>query len=140
MADETVLVFDAEPLVAFLADEPGSRIVEKWVEQAATGEIQGYINSITKTEVTYVSLREGVPEHVITEFIDRLADNGVATFEAERCWFHAAAFKNEYTVPHGDAFALATAHVNDGSVLVGADDDFDGVDEVRVIPFREEPA
>jgi predicted nucleic acid-binding protein len=140
MADEMVLIFDAEPLIAFLADEPGSRSVEKWVEQAATGEIRGYISPITKTEVAYVALREGVPEHVVSEFIDRLADNGIETFEAERCWFHAAAFKDEYTIPLGDAFALATARVNDGSVLVGADDDFDEIsDEVRVIPFRDEP-
>lgn len=141
MADETVLVFDAEPLIAFLADEPGSRVVEEWIEQAATGGIRGYISPITKAEVTYVALREGVSEHVVTEFVDRLADNGIETVETERCWFHAAAFKNEYSVPLGDAFALATARVNDGSVLVGADDDFEDIgDEVHVIPFRDEPA
>lgn len=140
MAGEDVVVFDAEPLIAFLADEPGSSVVERWVEQAAMDEIQGYISPITKTEVTYVALRKGVPEHVVTEFVERLADNGIETYEAEHCWTYAATFKNEYTVPIGDAFTLATAHANDGSVLVSADDDFDEIgDEVGVIPFRDDP-
>lgn len=140
MAEETTVVFDAEPLIAFLADEPGSRVVEEWVEQASMGEIQGYVSPITKAEVTYVALREGVPERVVAAFVDRLADNGIETFAAEQCWSRAAAFKEEYTVPLGDAFALVTAHETDGAVLVGADDDFDGIgDEVRTIPFRDEP-
>lgn len=140
MADETAVVFDAEPLIAFLADELGSRVVEEWVEEAASGEIQGYISPVTKAEVTYVALREGVPEHVVAAFLDRLADNGIETVAAERCWPQAAAFKDAYTVPLGDAFSLATAYVTDGSVLVGADDDFyEFDDEVGVIPFRDEP-
>ena len=139
MGSTDAVVFDAEPLVAFLADEPGSSAVERWVERAATGEIRGYVSPITKTEISYVALREGVPESVISEFIGRLADNGIETYEAERCWIHAAAFKNEYTVPLGDAFALATARCTDSSILVGADDEFEEIDDVPLIPFRDEP-
>ncbi|WP_338047158.1 hypothetical protein [Natrinema pellirubrum] len=37
-----------------------------------------------------------------------------------------------------DAYALATADAVDGTLLVGADDDFDDVED-NVVRFRDEP-
>jgi len=46
--------------------------------------------------------------------------------------------KEAYTMALGDAYALATADAVDGTLLVGADDDFDDVED-DVVRFRDEP-
>jgi hypothetical protein len=40
----------------------------------------------------------------------------------------------------GDSFALATADEKDATLLIGADNDYDGVTEMDVTRFREESA
>jgi len=133
------IVFDTEPLVAYLDDEPGSDTVEEWIDRVASGEIEGYISPVTKTEVLYVGSRVGFRPADVRASLERLEELGVSVFDPRECWDGAAALKEAYTMALGDAYALATADAVDGTLLVGADDDFDDVED-DVVRFRDEPA
>lgn len=60
--------------------------------------------------------------------------------DTEETWPSAADFKLRYSPALGDAFALATANQVSGMLLVGADDDYDDVDDVPITRFRPESA
>ncbi|MFD1564409.1 type II toxin-antitoxin system VapC family toxin [Haloarchaeobius amylolyticus] len=132
------IVFDTEPLVAYLDDEPGSDTVEEWIDRVASSEIEGYISPVTKTEVLYVGSRAGFHPADVRASLERLEELGVSVFDPRECWDGAAALKEAYTMALGDAYALATADAVDGTLLVGADDDFDDVED-DVVRFRDEP-
>ncbi|MFP8951434.1 type II toxin-antitoxin system VapC family toxin [Natrialbaceae archaeon A-arb3/5] len=133
------IVFDTEPLIAYLDDEPGSDTVETWIDRVAAGEVEGYISPVTKTEVLYVGSRVGFRPAAVRASLERLEELGVSVSDPHECWDSAAALKEAYTMALGDAYALATADTVDGALLVGADNDFDDVD-ADIIRFRDEPA
>jgi predicted nucleic acid-binding protein len=133
------LVFDTEPLVAYLDDEPGSDVVEEWFDRVASSEVRGYIGPVTKTEVLYVGSRVGFEWGDVTASPARLEELGVRVDGGSDCWETAAVLKAVCEVPLGDAYSLATAAAVDGTLLAGADDDFDDAD-VPIERFRDEPA
>lgn len=132
------IVFDTEPLVAYLDDEPGSDSVEAWIDRVASGEIEGYISPVTKTEVLYVGSRVGFRPADVRASLERLGELGVTVYDPRECWDAAAALKETYPMALGDAYALATADAVNGMLLVGADDDFDDV-TADIVRFRDEP-
>jgi len=132
------VVFDAEPLVAYFCDEPGSDTVERYVE-AVEGPANGFISSVTLAEVHYV-VRAIDGEERADAVVDVLAESGIRRVDTEETWPEAADLKFRYAPALGDAFALATASHVDGTLLVGADDDYDEVDDVEVVRFRANPA
>lgn len=131
------VVFDTEPIVAYLNGEPGSDVVEEWIDRVASSEVRGYVNPVTKTEILYVGSRIGFRWEDVQRSLDRLEELGVRVYPVESCWERAAAFKEAYAIALGDSFALATADAVDGTLLVGADDDFDGVN-VPIERIRDE--
>lgn len=135
---EDAVAFDTEPLVAYLDDEPGSDVVEAWIDRVASAELRGYISPVTKTEVLYVATRSGFDRDQVVASLDRLEDLGVRVHAATGCWQQAAVYKEVYTVPLGDAFSLATARETGATLLVGADTDFDDVEGVSITQFRHE--
>ncbi|WP_231727232.1 hypothetical protein [Halobacterium sp. CBA1132] len=50
------IVFDAEPLIAYFCNEPGSDTVETYIE-AVEGAADGYISAINLTEVRITESR-----------------------------------------------------------------------------------
>ena len=132
------IVFDTEPLVAYLDDEPGSDSVETWIDRVAAGEIDGYISPVTKTEVLYVGSRIGFRWDDLQASLSRIETLGVTVHDTRECWEAAAELKSAHTMALGDAYALATAEAVDGTLLIGADADFDGV-SIPIERFREEP-
>lgn len=132
------IVFDAEPLIAYFCDEPGSDTVETYVE-AVEGTSDGYISAVNLAEVHYV-VRAIDGETRADAVMDVLAESGIRRVDTEETWSAAADFKYRYAPALGDAFALATAATLDGTLLAGADDDYDDVTEVAVTRFRTEGA
>jgi len=131
------IVFDAEPLVAYFCNEPGSDTVETYVD-AVEGAADGYISAITLAEVHYI-VRAIDGEERADAVVDVLEESGIRRVDTEQTWSSAADFKFGYAPALGDAFALGTtAHV-DGMLLVGADDDYDDVTDVPITRFRTEP-
>ena len=129
------IVFDT--LIAYLDDEPGSDVVEAWIDRVASGAVEGYMSPVTKTDVLYVGSRVGFHLEDVRASLDRLEDLGVTVYDPRECWGITAAFKD--TMALGDAYALATAEAVDGTLLVGGDTDFDDLED-DVERFRDEPA
>jgi predicted nucleic acid-binding protein len=132
------IIFDAEPLIAYFCNEPGSDTVETYVD-AIEGAADGYISAINLAEVHYV-VRAIDSEERADAVVDVLEESGIRRVDTEQTWPIAADFKFYYSPALGDAFALGTAAHVDGMLLVGADDDYDDVTDVPITRFRPEPA
>lgn len=132
------VVFDAEPLVAYVFDEPGSGTVESYLD-AVIGGTDGYISTVNLAEVHYVVRAMGDEERADT-VVDVLDESGVKRVDTTETWRLASELKSRYAPALGDAFALATAEHVDGTLLVGADDDYDDVTDVSIERFRTTPA
>lgn len=128
------IVFDAEPLIAYYWDEPGSDAVEVMITQLEDGELNGIVNTVTCTELRYVCARDD--PQTAQAYVTRIRD-WCDVVPAETVWETAADYKSDSTVALGDAFTLATAAAKKVPVYTGADNDFDDVD-VTVKRFREE--
>ena len=132
------IVFDAEPLVAYFCNEPGSDTVEVYID-AIEGSADGFISAVNLAEVHYI-VRAIDSEERADAVIDVLEESGIRRVDTEETWPFAAAFKFRYSPALGDAFALGTAAHVDGMLLVGADDDYDEVTDISITRFRTEPA
>mgnify|MGYP002760217267 FL=1 len=126
------VVFDAEPLVAYYWDEPGSDAVETVIDRVERGELTGSVNTVTCTEVRYVCARDD--PQTATAYVSRIR-NWCDVVPAEGVWETAAEYKRTYRVALGDAYTLATAASKEATAYVGADGEFDGVN-VPVHRFR----
>jgi len=100
------IVFDAEPLIAYYWDEPGSDAVEVMITQLEDGELNGIVNTVTCTEVRYVCARDD--PQTAQAYVTRIRD-WCDVVPAETVWETAADYKSDSTVALGDAFTLATA-------------------------------
>lgn len=134
---ETV-VFDAEPLVAYFCDEPGSDTVESYVE-SVEGTTDGFISTVNLAEVHYI-VRAIDGEERADAVAAILKESGIRRIDTRDVWPVAADVKFRYSPALGDAFALGTAAHLDGTLLVGADDDYEGVTDISITRFRTEPA
>jgi len=133
------LVFDAEPLIAHADGEPGSGTVEARLDEVAAEGTDGYVNHVTLAEVRYVLARK-YDRDTAERYVEWLADLGVSRVGTERLWVTASEHVLAHNPALGDAFALATAGHLDATLLVGGDDDYDDVEDVRVERFRDGPA
>ena len=128
------VVFDTEPLIAYFNDEPGSDDVEEYLE-AIRGDVSGVISQANRTEIHYLTARIDNTDRA-DALIEVIEENGIRTVGCEETWRSASYFKRGYAVALGDAFALATAEHVDGTLLVGANDNFDSIGEVDIERFR----
>ena len=133
------IVFDNEPLYAAVFDEAGAEVVTEYLSEVHRGEREGYASIATWTELLYTVARL-IPWDSAVGIVELLEDQNIVPIAVQETWYEAAYFKYEYNVALGDAFALAAAEHVGGRLLVGADDDFDNVDGVRIERFREERA
>lgn len=133
------VVFDAEPLLAYLDGEPGADAVERVVEDVRDDRIEGLVSYVTLAEVTYVAER-ALDEAIVRSYVETLQDYGIEPVDVAEVWRTAARYKNAHDVSLGDAIVLATASARDATAFVGADDDFEAVEEVPIERFRTDPA
>jgi len=131
------IVFDAEPLVAYFCNKPGSDTVETYVE-AVEAAADGYISAINLSEVHSI-VRAIDGEERADAVVDVLEESGIRRVDTEQTWLSAADFRFRYSPALGDAFALGTAAHADGMLLVGTDDCYDDVTDIPISRFRTEP-
>jgi predicted nucleic acid-binding protein len=131
---EDVIAVDAEPLIAYYWDEPGSDDVETVIDDVERGVVTGWINTVTCAEVRYVCGRDD-PEQS-RQYVSRIRD-WFDVVTAEDTWERAAEYECDHSIALGDAFTLATASEKEAVAYCGGDDDFDDVD-VSVRRFRHD--
>jgi len=128
------VLFDAEPLLAFAFGEPGADAVEEILEGVYDGDVDGYVTTVNLAEVRYVAARLSSPERA-DEHVAGLKRMGVRECGVDDLWKRVANIKGNHTLALGDAYALAAAAAtedeagDDVTLLVGADDDYDGLEE-----------
>lgn len=117
------IVFDAEPLVAHADGEPGSDKVSAYLNSVASGASSGFLNRVNATEVRYILTRM-YDAGTADDYLNWLFDIGVEWANNDLIWSAASNYVIDYNPALGDAYALATAERADGTLLVGADDDY----------------
>jgi predicted nucleic acid-binding protein len=136
MAVPDRVVFDAEPLIAHADDEPGSDVVEEYLDAVAVEDTTGYVSCVTRTEIRYTLARK-YDRTTADDYLDWLDDLGIETRDIEAVWVEASEFILKYNPALGDSFALATAEAVDATLLVGGDNDYDDVSDVPIERFRD---
>jgi predicted nucleic acid-binding protein len=133
------VVFDAEPLIAHADDEPGSAVVEKYLDVVAVGDTAGYVSCVNLAEIRYTLARK-YDRTTADDYVDWLNDLGIETMDVAAIWIEASEFVLKYNPALGDSFALATAEDVGATLLVGGDDDYDDVSDVPIERFRDSSA
>jgi predicted nucleic acid-binding protein len=136
MAPPDRVVFDAETLIAHADDEPGSEVVEGYLDAVAVEEATGYASYVNLAEVRYTLARK-YDRETADEYLDWLVDLGIKTVDVADAWLEASEYILGYTPALGDSFALATAEHVEGTLLVGGDDDYDEISDVPIDRFRD---
>jgi len=136
MADPDRVVFDAEPLIAHADDEPGSGVVEEYLDAVAAEDTAGYASCVNLAEVRYTLARK-YDRTTADDYLDWLDDLGIETRDADAVWIEASEYILAYNPALGDSFALATAEDIDATLLVGGDDDYDDISDVPIERFRD---
>lgn len=131
------VVFDAEPLIAHADDELGSDVVEEYLDAVAVDDTTGFVSYVTLSEIRYILARK-YDRPIADEYIDWLTDLGIKPVGVDDCWRGTADHVLSHNPALGDAFALATADGLNAVLLVGADADYDTVDDVSITRFRNE--
>jgi PIN domain. len=130
------VVFDAEPLIAHAADEPGSDVVETYLDAVAVEDTAGYVSCVNLTEIRDTLARK-YDRSTADDYLDWLDDLGLDTKDTEAVWVGASEYILTYNPALGDSFALATAKDVNATLLVGGDDDYDDVSDVPIERFRD---
>lgn len=130
------VVFDAEPLVAHADGEPGSEIVETYLDAVAAEDTTGYASYVNLAEIRYILARK-YDRDTADEYLEWLTDLGIKTVDVGDTWTDASEYTLSYNPALGDSFALATAKHVDGTLLIGGDDDYDDVTDVPIDRFRD---
>lgn len=139
MAVPDRVIFDAEPLIAHADDEPGSDVVEEYLEAVAVEDTVGYASCVNLAEIRYTIARKYDCD-TADEYLDWLADLGIETVDVGDAWLAASEYVLRHNPALGDSFALATAEDVEGLLLVGGDSDYDEVSDVPIDRFRDESA
>lgn len=122
------VVFDTEALLAFYLGEPGGREVENRLSKVAGGEVKGYLNIITLTELYYILHRKS--PSLAEEKEQNLRGYGlkIVPVDDDSLWKEAAKMKSKGALSLADALAAATAKMMKASLLTGRDEEFQGLD------------
>ena len=125
-------VFDTEPIIAFLYDEPGHDAVAELLTDIFAGDAEGYLTETNASEVFYLVARfEGTDADEPTTESLRAADRDIRSLERRGLTLHRADWrlvgevKAAGSISLADACSAVLAHDRDATLVVGADDDFD---------------
>lgn len=146
----TDYVFDTEPLIAYLYDEPGASEVSERLAAVYDETVSGAISHATAAEVVYKIARfetsdpnEAAPTEADLEVgredlrVLRGFGLSVETPPSDL----VARVKAPGGIALGDAYAVALAVEADATLVVGSDPEFDGVTvELEVLRVRSDPS
>jgi uncharacterized protein with PIN domain len=130
------IVFDAEPLIAHADDEPGSDVVEEYLDAVAVADATGYTSCVNLAEIRYTIARK-YDRATADEYLDWLTDLGIEPVDVDEAWMAASEYVLTYNPALGDSFALATAESVDATLLIGGDDDYDEITDIPIERFRD---
>ncbi len=126
-------LFDTKALVAFFNDEDGAEFVEKLLGKVDEGVAEGFLSSITITEIYYLYFRR-LGEKVARKRVEQIKLSNLKVVPIdERVAVKAGEYKAR-AIPIADALIAASAY-SVGAKVVTDDKHFEGLD-VEVVKFR----
>lgn len=135
-AEPQALVLDAQPLVAFINDEPGADAVRGFLQRARSGQLRLRMSVVNAAEVMLVQERRGGAEasHRTLELIGDLPIE-LVNVDLELA-ARAAYLKRRGGISYADCFAAALAH-RDAIPVLTADREFERVADLVEVRWLE---
>lgn len=138
----TTYIFDTEPLLAYLYDEPGADTVADRLRAVHADDATGLLSHATAIEVVYkvARLETGHPDQVSPgeDELD-IGKRDLNVFQGfglsidTPAWEGVARIKASGGISLGDSYAVALADERDGTLVVGGDPAFDDLPvEVKI--------
>jgi len=90
------IVFDAEPLIAHADDEPGSDVVEEYLDAVAVADATGYTSCVNLAEIRYTIARK-YDRATADEYLDWLTDLGIEPVDVDEAWMAASEYSSRTT-------------------------------------------
>jgi len=125
-----MLVFDAEPLLAFFTGEAEAPAVRRLLDRVHQGKEEGGVCTVNLAEAFYFLHRRS--EQDAESAVTALGEWGLVFHPADAVWKEAAKLKADHAIPLGDAYAAATALSLKAELVCGADSPFDKIAGVRL--------
>ena len=145
----TGYVFDTEPLIAYLYDEPGATAVTERLQAIESDETSGAISHATATELVYkvARLETGDPNQIPPgdeEFTTGEQDlrilRGYGVTVEMPSWSTVARIKGAGGISLGDSYAAGLALETEATLVVGADPEFGNLSlDIDKYQIRDEP-
>ncbi len=123
-----MIVFDTEALLIFYLDEKGADVVERLLDEVWKGDLEGYLNIVNLTEFYYILYRQDPVVAEEKEANLRAYGLKIVPITDNSIWKEAGRIKGLHSLSLADAFAAATARLNDSELVAGSDSEFDCVD------------
>ncbi len=127
------IIFDTQALLKLYLDEEGAERVENHLKRIFAKQVKGYINIVTLAELYYVLFR--IKKELAEDKERNLRSFGVKIIslgDNSRLWKEAALIKAKNSLSLADAFGAATAIALRGTLVTGANAEFDTVELLRV--------
>ncbi len=121
------LAFDSEAILAFYLGEEGGATVRDLLQKIQNGEAEGYLNLLNLTEIYYILCRLNPALAEKKQRNLRLYGLKIVPIEDNGLWRETAQIKSKHAMSLADAFAVATAQACNATLVVGRDEEFNGL-------------
>ncbi|MHA1505869.1 MAG: PIN domain-containing protein [Candidatus Asgardarchaeia archaeon] len=126
-------LLDTKALVAFFNDEDGADFVERILKDVDEGKVEGFVSSITLTEIYYLYSRR-MGRDIAKKRVEQIIFSNLRIVAIdEKVALKAGEYKIR-AIPIADALIAASA-CSIGAKIVTDDKHFEGLD-VEVVNFR----
>ena len=139
MAENPVYVLDSFAVLSYLSDEPAAATIETVIENAREKTCRVLLSIINLGEILYITERKGGLQRA-KDVLALLRQLPIEILPAdEQAVFSAAHIKANYPLSYADAFAVAIAQQENGTILTG-DPEFQAVETLAPIEWLEKKA
>ncbi|MCJ7610451.1 PIN domain-containing protein [Candidatus Bathyarchaeota archaeon] len=122
------IVFDTEVLLAYYLGEPAGKKVENLLRETMRRENTSYLNIVNLMELYYILYRKSPDLADDKEANLRGYGVEIVPVDDDALWREAARIKAAHAISLADSLAAATAKMKTAKLLVGRDEEFQGLD------------
>jgi predicted nucleic acid-binding protein len=121
-------VFDTEVLLAYYLGEPAGKKVENLLRETMRRENTSYLNIVNLMELYYILYRKSPDLADDKEANLRGYGVEIVPVDDDALWREAARIKAAHAISLADSLAAATAKMKKAKLMIGRDEEFQGLD------------
>jgi predicted nucleic acid-binding protein len=122
------IVFDTEVLLAYYLGEPAGKKVENLLRETMRRENTSYLNIVNLMELYYILYRKSPDLADDKEANLRGYGVEIVPVDDDALWREAARIKAAHAISLADSLAAATAKMKKAKLMIGRDEEFQGLD------------